>query len=1024
MNFVEKALKYRQVTLSILFLFFAIGVYSLLHMSRREDPKITNLQGLVIAYYPGASSMQVEEQVTKKIEEQLFRFEEVKKAKTISSSEDGKVVITIELNENVKEPDVFWSKLRHQLLIAKQTELPKGVVGPIVNSDFGDTEAMIIGLSGKGVSYSQLKQHAEHLEEILRSIPAVSKIKRSGDISEEILVTSHPSQLAQYNIKFTDVIKILQSQNDIYASGSVDVSSFEVPLYTKGYYATQEELANQIVGASKTGSIVRLQDIATLQRTYADPTSKIKINDDAALLVSIQMLPGNNIVKFGEDVNEKIATFKRKLPKEIDVTIIADQPQVVNHNISHFIREFFLAILSVVIVIILMLPFRIAMVAATAIPVTITLTLALMNMVGIELHQVSLAALILVLGLVVDDAIVVADNYVELLDKGMNRWEAAWKSASELVLPIFVATVTIIFAFMPMVLLSGVVGEFIRTLPLTVTIALASSFIVAMVLTPMLCYAFIKKGLHNPDQNTAENKESLLDKMQRGYNALLDWCIGHRTLTIIGSMVPLVFTFLLYKYGIPQKFFPAAERNQFVVELWMPTGTNMEATERATLKLEALIKDDPRIINYTTFIGTSAPRFYYNFAPEFPVPQYAQILINTIDDETTETLAHELGEIVESVVPEGSPQVRLMQQGKPLKAPVEIQLWGDNISFLKSIGLQIDSIVRNTAGSSHVRNDFKEDYYGINIQMKPEAERLGFTTESIATGVYVGFTGAPITIIREGNRSVNVVFRLDQDARSSTNDIKQMYLSSPVTGGKVPLSQIANLEPVWKTGRIIHRNGIRVLTVQSETEGNTLPSQLLKAIQPQLANLDLPEGYSISYGGEDANQKETFAEMIGVLTISLVLIFFILLLQFKNLKEAGIIMLTIPLSLFGAFVGLLVTGNNFGFTAFVGLISLSGVVVRNAIILIDHIHELVNHHGMSLRDATIESGKRRLRPIFLTAMAAAIGVLPMIISGSPMWSPLASVIAFGVIWSMFIALLTVPVFYLMWIVPKIPSQHS
>ncbi|UZR98525.1 efflux RND transporter permease subunit [Chondrinema litorale] len=1018
MNFVERALKHKQVTLSVLVLFFIVGVYSLLNMSRREDPKITPTQGLVIAFYPGASSSQVEEQVTKKLEEYLFKFDEVKRKDTYSSSEEGKVIITVELSDHVKEPDVFWNKLRQELLLAKQIDLPEGVIGPIVNSDFGDTEAMIIGISGKDIPYNQLKEYTKKLEDNLRTLPTVSKVKRSGDKEEQILVTANSVKLAQYGITFPDVIKVLQSQNEIYATGDIEISSLEIPLYAKGFYSTQEQLANQVIGTSPLGSVIHLKDVANIKRTYADPDSKVLVNNNDAMIVSIQMREGNNIVQFGEDVNEKINKFKQEVPDNVIVTFIADQPEVVHHNISHFIREFFIAIVSVVIVIILLLPLRIAMVAATAIPMTIALTLAIMNFFGIELHQVSLAGLIVVLGLVVDDAIVVADNYVELLDKGLTRWEAAWKSAYELIVPIFVATITIIFAFLPMVMLSGSVGEFIRTLPITVAISLSASFIIAMVLTPLLCFTFIKKGLHNPDIEKTNKKPSFLDSMQKGYDRLLDWCISHPKTIIVASFVPLIFTGLLKQYALKEQFFPAAERNQFVVELWMPTGTNLDATENAIHKLEGLIKGDERVVNHTSFIGTSAPRFYYNFAPEFPVKNYAQILINTVDIESTNELSEELKHKVETVLPEGAPKVRLMQQGKPLQAFVEVRIWGDDIAILKKIGQEIKDIINNEEGSKNVRTDFKEDYYGLDIKLKPVAERLGFTTEVVAKSVYTGFTGAPVTSIREDDNPVKVLFRLDKKARQSSSDLKNMYITSPITGGNVPLSQITDLLPIWKTGRIRHRNGLKMLTVQSSTENAVLPSELLSSIQPKIEKLELPNGYSITYGGEDAGQRETFSEMVIALSISLLLIFFTLLFQFKNLKEAGIIMLTIPLSMFGAMLGLFVTGNYFGFTAFVGLISLSGVVVRNAIILIDHIHELVKHHQMSLKEATIESGKRRLRPIFLTAMAAAVGVFPMIASGSPMWSPLASVIAFGVVWGMLIALLSVPVFYLLWVVPS------
>ncbi|WP_080054350.1 efflux RND transporter permease subunit [Spirosoma aerolatum] len=1016
MNFVQASLKYRQVTLSVLLLVFALGVYSLLTMPRREDPKITVRQGLVLAFYPGANSAQVEDQVTKKLEQYLFQFEEVRKDKTYSTTRDGAVVVNVELGEKVKNPDVFWSKLRHQLLVVKSLELPQGVRGPIVNSDFGDTEALVIGIESDQASFSQLKQYAQKLEDNLRTIPAVSKIKRVGDQQEQILVSSNSEKLAQYGVDIQQVVKLLQSQNSIGATGAIDTETQKAPLYTSGYFTKENEIANQIVGASKSGALVRLGDIATIQRDYAEPTSKITVNGHKSVILTVQMHEGNNIVDFGKAVDKKIAETTKLFPADVKLTTIVNQPQVVNNNVSHFIDEFFLAIFSVVIVVVLLLPFRIASVAAMAIPVTVAVTFALMHAFGIELHQVSLAALIVVLGMVVDDAIVIADNYVELLDAGVDRWTAAWRSASDLVVPVLAATVTIIASFMPMILLTGSVGEFINALPWTVAIALASSFIVAMVLTPLLCYVFIKKGLHDPNAEAGPKKTSLLDRMQNGYNAALDWAIRHPKLTIGLSLITIVFAGLLYTGGVRQKFFPAAERNQFVVELWMPTSTSLDKTEAAIRKVEKLVREDKRVTSFATFVGTSAPRFYYNFSPEVPVSNYAQILVNTTDEHTTETLSDELQEKVGSIIPEGRPQIKLLQQGQPLKAPVEVRIIGDDINRLKSIGQEVENIVKKAPGSALVRNDFQEDYYGISIQLKDEANRLGFTTSSISQMIYTGFSGAPITTLYEGNNAIDVVFRLDKQNRETTDDLGNTYLSSPITDGRVPLRQIADLVPKWQTGRIMHRNGVRTLTVQSETSHGVLPAELLKTIRPAIDTLQLPAGYRIEYGGEFANKQETFNQMITVLVISLVLIFFILLFQFRNLKEAAIVMLTIPLSLFGALFGLYITGNNFGFTAFVGLVSLSGIVVRNAIILVDHTNELM-HHGMDIRTAAIESGKRRLRPIFLTASAAAIGVLPMILSGSPMWSPLASVIAVGVLWSMVMALLTVPVLYISWIRP-------
>jgi multidrug efflux pump subunit AcrB len=374
MNIIQASLKYKHVTLSVLLLLFAIGVNSLMNMPRREDPKITIRQGLVIAYFPGANSAQVEDQVTKKLEQYLFQYEEVNKAKTYSTTKDGIVVVNVELTEKVKLPDVFWSKLRHQLLVSKQLDLPEGVRGPIVNSDFGDTEAMVIALESNKASYAELKTYAQKLEDYLRTIPAASKIKRVGEQKEQIVVSSSSEKLSQYGVSLQQIVKVLQSQNSINATGSVKTEQSKTPLYTNGFYNTENDLANQIVGASQSGSTVKVSDVASLKRDYAEPQSIITVNGNKAILLSIQMHEGNNIVQFGDEVNKKIDAVKQVLPSEVKITTIVNQPHLVDENVSHFIHEFFLAILSVIVVVVLLLPLRIAAVAATAIPMTVAVT--------------------------------------------------------------------------------------------------------------------------------------------------------------------------------------------------------------------------------------------------------------------------------------------------------------------------------------------------------------------------------------------------------------------------------------------------------------------------------------------------------------------------------------------------------------------------------------------------------------------------------------------------------------------------
>src|SRR5882762_2664246 len=642
--------------------------------------------------------------------------------------------------------------------------------------------------------------------------------------------------MSQYGIRLPQVIQLLQSQNAIQATGDIKLKQSDVPLYTGGYYNSTQQISQQVIGTSTTGNIVRFGDLADIKRGFAEPSVIVTHDQHRALMLSLEMQEGNNVVRFGEAVNRELAELTAHLPATIKVSTIVNQPKLVNSSINNFIREFFLAIISVIVVTILLLPFRVASVAAMAIPVTIAVTFGLLNIFGIELQQVSLAALIVVLGMVVDDAIVIADNYIELLDEGMDRWTAAWRSASDLMVPVLTATATIVASFLSLIILTGSVGEFIFSLPVTVAIALVSSFLVAMLLTPMLCYAFIKKGLKDhsapvTDHPAKKKRRSMLDLLQALYDVAIGWCMRHKIITISGSILSVVVALMLFGQ-LRQRFFPAAERNQFVMEYWMPTGSRLEKTAATLRKMEGLIKNDPRVTDFATFAGTGAPRFYYNFSPQPPVTNYGMILINTHTNEQAEQMAAELSKKVDTVAPEGLAFVKLMQQGDALESPIEVRVIGEDLGTLKSLGERVVQILKSTPGSLLVRSDFHEDYYGLSIDLKENANRLGFTTASIADNINTGFTGAPVSVMWEGNQPINLVLRLDEEKRGNFSDITNDYISSPVTGANIPVRQIADLVPEWQTGRVMHRNGVRTLTIQSEVQAGTLPSEVLMRIQP------------------------------------------------------------------------------------------------------------------------------------------------------------------------------------------------
>jgi multidrug efflux pump subunit AcrB len=1010
-NPVRAALRYPQVTLVLSGILVVAGVYALLTMPRREDPKITIRTGIVAAVYPGATSPEVEEQVTRKIEERLFRFEEIRRDKTFSTTSNGMVIVNVELNKSVKDADEFWSKLRLDMAQLKATGLPAGVMGPVVDSDFGDTVAVLIAVHGGNYGPRELKGYAQTVETALRAIPAVSKIKRIGDQKEEIDISTSSERLSQYAVNPLRIMQALQGRNTPQFAGRVPAGQSKVSLNSGGRFQTEDQIRQVMVDVSPTGQPVTVGDLATVDRVYKDPTEYARIGGEQSILLAVEMHEGNNIVDFGNTLRTTLKSVQATLPPDVKLDLVADQPRVVSERINDFFREFGIAIVAVILVTMLLLPMRVALVSAIAIPVSVSMTFGMLNACGIELQQVSISALIVVLGMVVDNAIVIVDNYVGLLDRKVPIDEAAERCATEMAVPVLTATLAIIAAFAPLALLTGAVGEFIRALPIAVAISLGTSFFVAMLLTPLMARFFIRQGLVDHAADSSEpRKLTPLDHMQKGYNRVITWAMLNKRLVLVSSVLAFVAGLVILRL-VPQLFFPLAERDQFVMDVWLPEGAKIEATDAAVRHIEAVLSKEAQVRTYTSFLGESAPRFYYNVNPQAPAANYAQILVNTKSVKETPMLVERLREQLPDVVPEAKVFVKELQQGQILEAPVEVRISGDDIATLETLGNQAENILQHTPGATYIHTDWHEDAWQVGVNVREEvANRMGLTNGVIAQQLAAGFEGAPVTTFWEGDRGVDVVLRLDPQNRQSFKDVSDTYVMSPVTGAKIPLQAVATLTSEWQPGRIVRRNGVRTLTVRAFPADHWLASEILGHARKQLDKMPLPQGYHIEYGGEYENQQEVSGELQNALLISLVLIFLILLFQFRTLVDPLIVMAAFPLALPGAALGLLITHNTFGFTAFIGIISVGGLVVRNSIILIDYIHERMKN-GVALEQAALEAGERRLRPIFLTSAAAAVGVIPMILSGSSLWSPLASVIAFGLLGSMVFTLVAIPVLF-------------
>jgi multidrug efflux pump subunit AcrB len=1008
-NIIELAMKHKQIAIIITSIFVLFGIFSLVVMPRNEFPEFTIRQGLIIGVYPGANSQQVEEQLATKVESFLYGFQEVNREKTYSISKEGMLIVFVEVNNNVKDPDAFWDKIKFGLNNLKM-ELPPQVLALIANNDFGNTSAILLTVRSDSKTYKELDRELKVIETELRKIKTVSKVKHFGLTQEQITVYPDNDKLAYYGVKPISLLAAAQLEGSVYYGGELDNGSLITPIHIPATYHSEEDIKNQIVYTDPTGNVIRVKDVARVVREYPKPDSYIKNNGANSLLISLEMQPGNNIVEFGKTVDETLLTLKGKISPDVQVAKIADMPQAVEHSITHFLSEFCIAILAVIIVTMLLLPFRVAAVAGVTIPISIFITIGILYALGVDLHTVSLAGLIVVLGMVVDNAIVVLDGHIEHLDHGQNPWDAAWKSAKELFVPVFSATMAIIATYVPMVFfLDGMVGDFVGSLPVTIGVALIASLLIACLLVPYMSYVFIKKGIKK-EENTKKRK-SLLDWVQQFYDSTLEWTFRIPKTTILLGFGSIALGGVILAL-VPRQLFPKVERNQFAVEIYLPEGSTLEQTAYVSDSLEQMLMHDKRVVNVAAFVGTSSPRFHTTYAPNFPSKNYAQLVVNTQTAEGAFELLNEYEANYRNLFPNA--YVRMKQLDLlSTTAPIEVRISGDNIDSLKTLAQQVKTVMEKNENVIWARTDYLNPRQGISVQINDEtANRLGLTKGIVATSLATSFSGLPIGTIWEGDYPVSIKLMNEPQQRNSFDDIANQNVTSPLTGATVPVRQIATkISNDWSEGQIIRRNGTRTITVRADVKRGILPYKVLGNLKTEIKKLAKSQQITLTYGGEEESEVENYIPLAKSLFAGILLIFFILLFQFKKPKLVFLVMMTMPLSFLGAALGLIVTGYPFGLTSFLGIMSLMGIVVRNGIILIDYAEELRTKHGMKLANAAIAAGKRRMRPIFLTSFAAAVGVVPMIVSGSTLWGPLGAVVCFGLLVSMILTLYMIPVMY-------------
>lgn len=1013
-NIVEWAMHYRQIVIMLTCCLMAVGIFGLSEMKKNEFPDFTIRQGIVAAVCPGYTAAEIEEQVTKPLEDYIFSYKEVRKDKTHSTSKDGMVIIQVQLNDDLDNKDEFWSKFKHGINDFK-AQLPQSVLGIQVMDDFGDTSALLVTMESEDKTYRELKEYMDALKDRLRRIGSVGRMTVTGMQQEQISIYIDNERLSHYGLSDRTLATTLLTKGFTTTAGRVKDSRHVSPIYVSRSMNTLRDVQEMIVFSMPDGQNVRLKDVARVVREYPVTESYITNNGKKCLLLSVEMKKGKNIVQMGEEVKAELDKFAGTLPEDVTVFKITDQSQVVADSVSTFLHELIIAICAVILVVMLLLPIRVALVAASTIPISIFISLALFYAFGIELNTVTLAALIVTLGMIVDNSIVIIDSYLEMISEGVSRWHASIKSATHFFKSIFSATLAISITFFPFLFtLTGMTGDFVASFPWAVTLILMISLLVAELLVPFMQFFFIRKPMQSELPKDGKKKFSFLDFIQSQYNKLLDLCFKFPKTTLafgVGSVVAGV----LMMGKLPQQLLPTAERNQFAVEIYMPTGTAVEKTTLVADSLEYILRQDNRVVSVASFKGCASPRFQNSYAPQMGGPNFAQFIVNTTGNEDTEALLDEYTPRCRAMFPEAV--VRFKQLGySEAVSPIEVRLSGDDLGLLQKEAERVMALLRTLPELNLVRTNFNEPLAATRITLdEDQSTRMGISNAALETALAMRYgSGIPVGTVWEGDYDINVVMKSNRSDDADFTNVQDERIS--VAGGlaDVPLRQVAKIEPSWENGQIVRRNGVRTITVMAETERGINALQATAKVQELMEENSVADGVTVTYGGELSENEEQMPGIMAALYIAIAIIFFILVFHFKRIGTATLLLVCLTLCLFGTALGVMIQGVDFGVTCVMGLVSLMGILVRNGIIMVDYAEELRKEEHLHARKAIYLSAKRRMRPIFLTSAAASMGVIPMILGGSGLWMPMGTVIFYGTLITMFFILTVIPVAY--WIV--------
>ncbi|MBU2925573.1 efflux RND transporter permease subunit [Colwellia sp. 1_MG-2023] len=1006
MNITHIAFKYRKTVFFILTLLLINGVFAYFTLPAQEDPTITIRESVISTSFPGMAPERVEQLITKKLEEEIRKVPEVKEIRSLSTT--GNSTIHVKIHDRYFNLDDIWQDVRNKAVTA-HTKMPSGTSTPYVNTEFGDVSVVTLALTADGFDMSAMYDIAQHIRDTLYSVEGTKKIEILGHLEERIFLEASNARLSQLGISPQALINELQKQNIIRSGGEVDTGKKSFIIEPSGNFGSVPDIANTYINIPNTEDFIALKDVVSIKRDYIDPPDKLAYyNGKPAIYFAISMLPQYNILEFAPRIKTNINKVIASLPIGYQLDIATYQAEQVEKTVQGVSINVLQTLAIVLVVVVLFLGLRTGLIVGAIVPFVMLTTLSIMLFFDMKLERMSLATLIISLGLLVDNGIVIAEDFKRRIEDGISRFDAMLQGCKELAIPLLSSSITTILFFLPLMLAEHVAGEFTRSISLVILITLMTSWILALCVTPILCYYFIKPS-------KAEIENSLVKgKLSTMYEGFLHSVLKHRLIFISIILILFVGAIGSMKF-VAKQFFPESDRTQILMYIDLPNGTSSRETNRQMKDIFTWLDNKEKfafIENYSGYVGFNGPRFVLSLNPEDPAQNKGFIVLNVVEGTDVAKRVSELGTQLEAKFPNISARVKKMFLGPSDAKTIKIQVKGPDKNVIYQKAQQIMDLLHQVPNTINIRNDWENLIVKIDVKIdQHRAKRASLTSSEIADALQTYFSGAQITEYREGDEIIPIILRAQESERNNLDKLRTLNVYSEKTGKAIPLFQVATFVPVNQFSVIHHEDMFRTISIEARNTGMAA-EDLQKVIDEkiQLLAADLPVNHEIFYGGaikeSKAAQKALSASMPMVIGFILIL----LVAQFNSFRKAAIITLTMPLSFIGAVIGLLVMQAPFGFMVTLGLYSLAGIIINNAIVLIDRINIEVQS-GKTQYQALVDACLTRLRPIAMTTITTVMGLLPLIISKDPLFYGMANVIAFGLGIGTILTLAVVPVLY-------------